>query len=156
MDIDGILDDSTISGGELVITPAIRDFLTQTARWGRFLAIVGFVFTGLFLLGLLIGGSAMTDVYAQVPGMGGAGSFILVIYFIMLGIMIVPLFYLYNFSTKMKTALLNDNQTVLNDAFENQKSLYKFYGVFMAIMLGIYALIFVFAILGGLGAALMG
>ncbi|MEZ4985048.1 MAG: hypothetical protein R2795_08450 [Saprospiraceae bacterium] len=145
MDIDNILDESTSPSTDLIIDGSIRDFLAETAKWGKFLSIVGFVFVGLGMLGMLFGGGAM--LYADLPGAGG-GIFMLV-YLIMFGITIIPLIYLYNFATKMQVALRNNNQQFLRDAFENHKSMFKFYGIFMAIMLGIYALILIF----GIGAA---
>lgn len=142
MDIDSILDDSTTQGETLVITETIRGFLSETARWGKFLAIVGFVFMGLAILGLLIGGGSllMMDVPA---GFGGAFLFI---YIAIFAITLIPLYYLYSFSTQMQIALRDDNQAFLRDAFENQKSLFKFYGIFMAVVLGFYALLMVFGL----------
>ena len=41
MDIDNILDDTGNPGSELIITDAIRSFLAESARWGKFIAIIG-------------------------------------------------------------------------------------------------------------------
>ncbi|MBL4586025.1 MAG: hypothetical protein JKX84_03060, partial [Flavobacteriales bacterium] len=46
-------------------------------------------------------------------------------------------------------ALTIANQDDLTDGFENLKSLFKFMGIFMVIILGIYVLFFVGAIVGG-------
>lgn len=146
MDLDNILDDSSSPSTDLIINQPIRDFLAESARWGKFLAIVGFVFLGLGVLGLLIGGGTLM----AVSGMGGLGTLGIVFYLVLLGVSAIPIYYLYNFATKTKVALNDDNQAYLVDAFENHKSMFKFYGIFMAIMLGIYALFFLIGIFGAL------
>lgn len=157
MDIDGILDDNTISDSGLVITPSIRNFLSQSARWGKFMAIVGLVGMGLMIIAILLGGGTMLAMMTgsnELSGFGAGGTLFMLLYVVFLALFIMPFIYLYNFSTKVQTALRDDNQTVLTDAFENHKSLFKFYGVFTAIFIGFYAIILLFTLLGGLGAAL--
>jgi hypothetical protein len=156
MDIDGILDDSTVNQDALVITPTIRDFLSQSARWGKFMAIVGLVGMGLMIVMMLLGGSSVLMMMAgsDFPVGGGGGTVFIIVYLAFLALFIMPFIYLYNFSTKIQLALREDNQTVLTDAFENHKSLFKFYGVFTAIIIGFYALMLAFMLLDGLGAAL--
>lgn len=147
MDIDNILDDTGNPGSELIITDPIRSFLAESARWGKFIAIIGFVFIGLGVLMMLFGGGAMIA-----GGMAGMGGIMILVYVIALGISIIPIYYLYSFATKMQVALRDDNQTFLRDAFENHKSMFKFYGILMAIMLGFYALMFLIGIIGGLSS----
>lgn len=147
MDIDNILDDTGTPGSALIITDPIRSFLAESARWGKFIAIIGFVGIGLGVLMMLFGGGAMIA-----GGMAGMGGIMILVYVVILGISLVPIYYLYNFATKMQVALRDDNQVFLRDAFENHKSMFKFYGIFMAIMLGIYALMFLIGIIGGLAS----
>lgn len=148
MDIDNILDDTSSAGTELIITDPIRGFLAESARWGKFIAIIGFVFIGLGVLAMLFGGGAMIA-----GGMAGMGGITMLVYIVLLGVSVIPIVYLYNFATKMQVALRDDNQVFLRDAFENHKSMFKFYGIFMAIILGIYALVFIGAIIfGGLSS----
>lgn len=145
MDIDNILDDTGNAGAALIITDPIRGFLAESARWGKFIAIIGFVFIGLGVIAMLFGGGAMIA-----GGMAGMGGVMILVYVVILGISIIPIIYLYNFSTKMQVALRDDDQMYLRDAFENHKSMFKFYGIVMAIMLGLYALAFIISIIGGL------
>jgi hypothetical protein len=147
MDIDNILDDTGNPGSELIITDPIRGFLAESARWGKFIAIIGFVFIGLAAIMMLFGGGAMIA-----GGMAGMGGVAMLVYIIVLGISVIPIVYLYHFATKMQVALRDDDQMYLRDAFENHKSMFKFYGIFMAIILGIYALMFLVGIIGGLAS----
>ncbi|RME98231.1 MAG: hypothetical protein D6772_09290 [Bacteroidetes bacterium] len=146
--MDHILDDSALTDSQLLITPSIRTFLEETAKWARFLSIVGFVFIGIGALGMFFTGGAFLT--AGLGGGSGLGGFIFLFYLLIFGISIIPLVYLYQFATKLKAALEQDNQPLLQDAFENQKSLYKFYGIFTLIFLVLYGLIIIGGILFGL------
>ena len=150
MDIDNILDNAGDETGELIITGEIQGFLKEAGKWSRFIAIVGFVFMGLFALIMLFGGAAMfSSGLGDLGGLGGGaamGSFLIAYYIFILAIMIFPLLYMYRFGTNMKKAVESNNQLAMRDGLENLKSLFKFYGIFMAIILGIYAII----IVGGL------
>jgi len=145
--------DTNVGGDGLKISSEIREYLRETAKWGKFLAIAGFVGIGLMVLIMLgmiffIGSSnefASTLGIAELAG----GGFIFGFYIVIFAIYIFPLLFLYRFSTKIKTALAHDDQEFLSEAFKNLKSLYKFMGIFMAVILGLYALIFLFSILGG-------
>lgn len=152
---EGILDQN-LSNNNLTITPEIKGFLRETAKWGKFLAIVGFVMMGLLvLMGIGMGffmGSMMADL-PEAEGLGGAmGGAVGFLYVLIALIYIFPLLYLYKFSSKLKVALAQDDQQYLFDSFQNLKSLFKFMGIFTAIFVGIYGLLLVFGIFGGLAA----
>lgn len=148
--------DTNLSNEELRITPEIQEFLKETAKWGKFLGIVGFVMVGIFvLLGIFMAffmGSMMADM-GEAGAFGGAMGGALGFVYVILGLMyLFPSLYLYRFSKKMKIALDQHDQQYLYDSFQNLKSLYKFMGIFMAVILGIYALGLVFGILGGIAS----
>ena len=134
----------------LEITSESRGYLLETAKWGRFLAIAGFVFMALFLLFFLFMGgtlmSQMDEIQGQQGGAALGGTFWLIYMVFVFGISFFPLYYLYNFSSKTIRALNSTSTGDLTDGLKNLKSLFKFYGIFMAIVLGFYAL----AIVGGL------
>ena len=60
-----------------------------------------------------------------------------------------PVFYLFKFSSKVRTALATKNTQELDAAFENLKSHYKFIGILMIITLSIYVLFGGGALLAG-------
>ena len=144
------LDDNLNS--ELILDSQSRAFLRETAKWAKFLAIVGFVGMGLMVIIAMFMGSIMASLgpaLGDMPGAGVTGGFISALYigFAILGI--IPLLYMYRFAVKIKQALDIENQEVLIAAFENLKSYYKFIGIFTAIILGLYAFIFISTILMG-------
>ena len=155
MDFQSPLDNDFPSpDGGLMITETAKDYLAETAKWGKFLAIIGFVGIGFMVvvaLGIILFGGTMLagmpggDPYAAVGGMALLGG----IYLVGAALYFFPTLYLYRFSARTKRALQTNDTTTLTEALENLKSLYKFFGIITAIFVGIYALFFVIALVGG-------
>lgn len=109
----------------------------------------------LFLLIMIFAGSAMSIAMSELESdpnlpsgiMGGLMMGYTVFAF---AITLVPLYYLYTFSTRTIRAVNSSNTEDLTDGFKNLKSLFKFYGIFMAIIVGLYGLVFIGGILGTL------
>lgn len=149
----------TETNRNLEVTDQIKDFLLETAKWAKLLAIVGFVSLGLMvLMGLFMGtimGSlaAMSPEAAAMSGMtGGLG----LIFYILIAILyFFPIKYLYDFSTKVKKAIQITDQNLFTEAMMKLKSHYKFIGILMLIMIILYVGIFVMALIGGVMAAAM-
>jgi hypothetical protein len=131
---------------ELQIDQQSISYLGETARWAKFLSIVGFVLCGLMIVFALFAGSILatfaklgnTDAFGSTMGLGGA--FISVIYIVIALLYFFPCLYLFNFSVKMQTALRNNDQTNLNVALSNLKSCFKFVGILTIIFLSFYLL----------------
>ena len=146
--------------GRLVVDEAAKGYLRETAKWGKFLAILGFIGAGFLVLaglGMVVFGSALTasPELADTPFAGLGGLFGL-LYFVAAAFYIFPSLYLYRFADRAKRAAAADNSPLLTDALGNLKSLYKFMGVLTAVFIGLYVLFFVLAIVGGGLAALAG
>jgi hypothetical protein len=80
------------------------------------------------------------------------GIVVTLIYIVVALIYIFPIYYLYQFSSKMKEALISKDDAVLVTAFEMLKSHYKFIGVFTIIMLSVYVLGAIIGFIGLLSA----
>lgn len=140
---------------ELTVTTISRGFLSETAKWAKFLSILGFIGCGFmaiaafslpFLMSMMPGNEMMPMEGAMAKGMG---AMLTVIYLALALLLLMPCLYLYRFSTKMKNALIQSDTGVLDTSFGNLKSFFKFYGIMTIIMISIYALIFIIAIIGG-------
>lgn len=143
---------------ELQLTNAAQDFLRETAKWAKFLSIVGFIFIGIYvILGLIMIASGAA-INSAAPGMGGmaavSGATIGVAYIIGALIYFFPILYLSKFASKARAALDNRNNEMLADSMENLKSHYKFMGILMIIVLCFVVLALIIGIVAG--AALMG
>jgi len=125
-----------------------RYHLMQTAKWAKFLSIVGFITSGLLIvLGLFIGTilssmSAAGSGYGTRPSIIGSGA-ISFIYMLIAILYFFPCLYLFRFSAKMIRALLTNEQEILNESFEQLKSCFRYVGILTIITFSIYAMFIV-------------
>ena len=135
---------------DLLISGISQSNLITAARWGKLLSIVGFIFSGLTLLGgiYLASGKSSLSTYAYNPD---AAKYAGIVYIICGVIMIFPCRFVNKFSNKIQEAFRSTSQESLDIAFANLKALFKFYGICTIVMLVIFALAF----LGGLGTMMM-
>ena len=121
-----------------------KSFLRETAKWAKFLSIVGFVGIGLMVLLAVFGeylslNAANSNTFTFETDGGIAGMVVVLILAI---IYFFPVYYLYKFANNMKAALQSEEEDQLTDAFEMLKSHYKFMGILTIIILSIYLLLF--------------
>jgi uncharacterized membrane protein YjgN (DUF898 family) len=132
------------------------NYLSEAARWSRLLSIVGFIYCGIMAVCGLFLGSMMTKMMMSSIGgndavMSGVGTAFVSFFIILMAlILFFPAYYLFNFSTKVRRALHNNDQAVLTDSLKNLKSFFKFCGVFVIIILSFYALALISAIIGAM------
>jgi len=138
----------------LSIDPLIKSHLSEAARWGKFLAIVGFVMCGLIVLGGIIVATTVGSVertYGSDIGTSISSSFssaFIFIYIVVAVLYFFPCLFLLRFSNKMKSALAADNQADLTASFQNLKVLLRYVGILIIIVLAIYLLAILFVGLG--------
>ena len=148
MDINNTVDD--LYSSEITLSSEIKSYLKETAKWAKFISILGFVFVGLMIIGAISMSffmSAATSQFAD-AGFPFPPALFSILYLIFAAVTAIPIYFLYKFATNMQSALNINNEEALTTAFRNLKSHYKFYGIAMIVMLGFYALIFVGSILG--------
>lgn len=146
--------DENFGDGDLKISSISTKYLQETAKWSKFISIIGFVGIGLMVLaalGMIIFGSTLGSGYrnayqSQSPFAIGA-----IVYIILAVLYYFPISYLFKFSTSMKKALEKTDNITMDKAFENLKSHYKFLGIMMIVILSLYILIF----LGGFLTAML-
>jgi len=133
--------------------------LYQAARWGKFIAIIGFIGVGFLLLAAMFIGPIMSglndinqglnDGFSESATLSSIPSTILaVVYGIMAVIYFFPVYYLFLFSNGIVTAYRKNDEEKLNASFSSLKNLYKFIGILLLVLLSFYVLIFVIAIIG--------
>jgi heme/copper-type cytochrome/quinol oxidase subunit 2 len=138
---------------ELQLDQPSINYLSEAARWSRFLSIIGFIYCGFMVIFGLFFGSFMTRMMpiAGDSGMTAIGSGFFGVFIIILSlIMFFPALYLWNFSTKIRKAFNHNDQPLLTESLKNLKSFFKFYGILLIIVLSIYALALIAAIIGAL------
>jgi hypothetical protein len=139
----------------LIIDEEAKAQLLETVRWTKFIAIIGFVFLGLLLLlavAMGAGFSMMSEMsgMSEMRGLGGAlGVGMMVMYLLIALLYFFPIYYLYKYSVLIKPAIHSGNQEQFNLALSYQRRMYKFIGVLFLIVVAIYAIMFIFMIIGG-------
>ncbi len=145
--------DGNYASNQTGLSDAAKGFLGETAKWAKFIAIVNFVFIGFMVLGSFSAGA----IFSSMPEMSDnpafamlSGGMIAAVYLIFSLIWFIPTLYSYQFATKTQRALKLNDEPILTEAFGKLKSHYKFWGIFMAIIVGFYALMIVFGIFGAM------
>ncbi|MGZ3846397.1 MAG: DUF5362 family protein [Flavisolibacter sp.] len=132
----------------LSIDPETKAHLFETARWARFLAIVGMIGLALMVVfGVFYSiwlSTAIGALYGQ-PGMESApafstgaavGSGALFISVAIVGFF--PLLFIFRFATLMKIALTGNDQESLNTSFQNLKRYFRYLGIITIIGIGLW------------------
>ena len=125
-------------------------FLMETARWGKLLAILGFIGLGLLvLLGLFYSAFISALSGNELEGLPmGLSWMIGLIYVVLAVLFFFPVLYLYRFSIKTQSSIRSKNTGELTQAFSNLKSVFKFFGIYTIVIMVIYALILLGVMMG--------
>ncbi|WP_213190184.1 DUF5362 family protein [Cloacibacterium caeni] len=143
------------NGENLVIDWRSKEFLKETAKWTKFLAILGFVGIGLMVLGSLVMLFAPSSLMSNGDFPFGGKIFMMLLYLAFAVLYYFPISYLYQFSENTKKAIENNDNNAIRDAFEFLKSHYKFMGILTIILLSFYAIMIFIGLIGAGAAAMM-
>lgn len=130
----------------LELNQLAKEALREGSKWTFFLSIVGFIGVGLMLIAAVIITVSLSDLPDDVSGLGPFGfmkNFLSLFYFLMAGLYFIPVYYLYKYSTNMKTALQFGDSNLVAEAFVNLKSHHKFLGISVIVILSLYLLILI-------------
>ncbi|MCK6607631.1 MAG: hypothetical protein L6Q46_04910 [Flavobacterium sp.] len=135
----------------LELNQLAKEALREGAKWSFFLSIMGFIGVGFMILAALFMTVALSSIPEEATELGYFGAlkgFMSFLYFGLAALYFFPIYYLYKYSSNMKTALQFNDQNLLTDAFVNLKSHYKFLGISVIVVISLYILI----LFGGLFA----
>lgn len=135
------------------------DHLTETARWGKFLAVAGFVMCGLMVvMSFAVGAIVSSTLFSSFPRSANqvgpnvfgffGGAMIVGIYSIFAMVYFFPCLFLYKFSVRMRAALLTNEQVKLNQSLKAQKYLFRYVGIvtIVGLALGVVEIVIVGAV----------
>jgi hypothetical protein len=124
--------------------------LLETARWTKFLAVIGIVVLSLLLLAGISAGAIMSSVdssYSSMfTAMGTAGMITYCL--VVIAIQFYPIYAMMKFSTMVKRALNTADKVQFNEALGYLKGIFKYIGIVTIIVISLYGLIFIFAAIG--------
>ena len=137
---------------QLTLNSKSKSFLREISKWTFFFSILGFVGSAFLVIAAIL----MVTLYApmfdglgQQQGIPFLGSIVAVLYVLAALLYVVPVWYLFQFSRKLKLALISKSDETLSDAFEMLKSHFKFIGVLTIIMISLYLLLIIFSLAAG-------
>jgi hypothetical protein len=137
---------------QLTLNSKSKMFLREISKWTFFFAILGFLSSAFLIIAAILIATIyaqMFDVLGQQQGIPFLGFVGASIYAVSGILYVVPVWYLFQFSRKMKLALATKNDDTLADAFMMLKSHFKFIGVFTIIVISLYVLLIIFSLVAG-------
>jgi hypothetical protein len=138
---------------ELQVDTEATNYLGDTARWAKFLSIVGIVFCGLILLfatylAAISSSYENAGIVSRAYGMSTGG--IAVIYFVFAIVYFFPSLFLLRFSGRMNVALRNNDQILLNRSLRSLRSCFRYIGILTIILIGLMVLFFLLGVINGM------
>lgn len=149
---DEIIDSGINTDENLAFSGFAKQYLLETAKWAKFLSIMGFIFIGFIVIIALFAGSivAAASQQSQLP-FGMAEGAITVVYLLIALFYFFPVYYLFLFANNAKKAILSNNNSLIELSLEKLKSHYKFLGITTIVVMAFYAIAFIIAL--SMGAA---
>lgn len=145
-----------ISKIPLKFSSEIESSLKSSARWGFFLAIVGFVFVLLFLIiGVsMFFVSGVANEYSDFQHMPFPFPFPLVfigiLYLLIAIIYFIPSYNLLIFGQKILSGLSQRSQTDIEEGLKNMKRMFIFYGILTIISIILSAIFITLGLIAGM------
>jgi hypothetical protein len=131
----------------LQVDDEVRQQLTSSAKWTKFISIVMFVACGLILIFGIIGGAAMATTFSRFGSsysmLGNfTGPVLIAIVVVCVAILAVVYYFLYNFSQRITRALIADSSTELNAGLKSLKTFFIITTIFaiLSLLTSIYNL----------------
>lgn len=132
------IDQSAMSGQQGSITAETFDLISRTTGWMKFLSIMGFIGSGLVLLGSF---AVLAQPYA--------GPALFVVYFIIGIIGFFPAIFLMQYANRLGDFCENRDGGSLQEAFSRQRVLF----MFMGILTIVYLVLMLIGLVVGVAAA---
>lgn len=118
-----------------------QGYLLQTLRWTKFIAIMGFILTGLVGIAVLL---------ALIAAPLSFSAYFSVLYLLLY---FYPSYCLYQFSRYMKSGLYYEDKLQVMQAFRHQRNMYRYLGIMLIVMIALFAILFMSTgLLAGIGA----
>jgi hypothetical protein len=136
-------------GAQAVITDTMLRYLREAAPWLRFIGILGFIGCGFMVAGGLAATIVMFAAASLVEEFGGFPVGLMGLLYVALGVVaFFPARFTYYFGAKIRNYQLSNSEQDLEQAFKNNKSLWKFTGILCIVYLAFVPL----AVIGGIVA----
>jgi Family of unknown function (DUF5362) len=116
---------------------ALKD-LDKTRKWTMFLAILGFIFTGIILIGGLITSLFLTVFKTEHALLGVTELLVIVGILLFVLIYFFPMLYLFRFSKHTSNAVRTLDKQEMHSAFRYLRKYYVYIGILTIIVIAVY------------------
>jgi hypothetical protein len=113
----------------LKIDYEVNNNFNEATKWGKFIAIVSFIFAGILLIMGVLGSSTfaglISKVYPSLDALGEMGTGILIgIVLVVVAFMVVLYSFLYKFATKVRLGLATEDSNMLTEGLSSLKTFF--------------------------------
>lgn len=130
--------ENTPGDRKLEISPEILNKLNSTRKWTTFLAVLGFIFLGLVIIGGLAAGLFLTIFKTQENNLGFPVSLLTIASLIVGLVYFLPVLFLFRFSRNTRDAIHNLDNVKLLKGFRNLYLFFKIIGIIVILVIVIY------------------
>ena len=147
-----IVPEKNQSAGNLTET-ALR-YLKEASPWLRFIGIFGFITCGFMAIWAII---AIIGTVSAAAFLSDFWDFpiwlISPLYFALAAVVFFPSLFTYNFGTIIRKYLYSNSDDDLEQAFKNNKSLWKFYGILCIVYIALIPVVLIAVIIVGIASS---
>jgi hypothetical protein len=120
-------------------------YLLKAAKWGKFLAILGFIITGLMVIAGIMMSFVLNMVQDEmVPlNMPFSPKLLSVFYIVIAGVYLIPVIFLNSFSNNAIKAVKRSSTENMTTSIRNLKNLFVFIGISTVVILALYIVILI-------------
>ena len=137
------------------LTETMLQYLYEASPWLRFIGILGYIGACLCFVSGVIMAISMSVFSGLFGELGEFPFWILGIIYIPMGLLLFfPARFTHEFGEKIRQFKFNNSSNELEEAFKNNKSLWKFYGILCIIYLAFIPVVFIGAIVVGVVSAI--
>jgi hypothetical protein len=137
---------------DLHLDEQIISHFSESARWAKFIAIVGFIFCLFMIMAAIFMGAMFSSMGSAVPGFPAVagGGLISGLYLVFALIFFFPNLFLFRFGSQIQQSIRLNEQPRLQNSLRNLKAYFRFIGILYIVIIAFYVLIFVFVIFAGM------
>lgn len=126
---------------DLEITDTLKTYLSDTAKWAKFLSIIGLICCIVMLITAFYAAFYVSPIMNNRYGFS-LGRTISAVYIFLAVVWFFPSLFLYKFSVKLLDAIKRNVQENIESAFHNLRSTFKFMGIVTIIILSLWLMSF--------------
>ncbi|MCL2230545.1 MAG: hypothetical protein FWC01_05565 [Treponema sp.] len=130
------------------LTETMLQYLKQASPWMQFIGILGFITCGLIAVGSIFLTVGLASAFAFLGEFGNIPIWLVVPLYLSFGVLLFfPSFFAFNIGSKIRRHQYSNADEDLEQAFKNNKSLWKFSGIMCIISIASLPVILILTVL---------